>query len=121
MRLHVRYNTPDENGETRNDRNARFRRPPGEDYADYIPEECEHLWVWYFDISNRMRRVRDGGVEPIPPTEWIAWLKLTGNRVYAWEHRVLAAMDLAFCSEMGKELDAYRARLQDEAAPTKRK
>jgi len=35
--------------------------------------------------------------------------------VYPWEYDILAAMDVAFCDEVNKELDAKRAAEADEA------
>lgn len=52
---------------------------------------------------------------PIPPSEWVAWQKITANIAYPWEFDILAAMDVAFCDEVNKELDAKRAAQADEA------
>lgn len=54
--------------------------------------------------------MRDGACEPIPPSEILAWQILTGTVVYPSEYAILAAVDLAYCDEMNKELDSYQAR-----------
>lgn len=79
-----------------------------------IPEAGQHLWNWYSTVSRRVGRIRDGVCHPIPPSEWLAWQTLTGEIVYSWEHDILAAMDVAFCEEMNKELEAKRADQQAE-------
>lgn len=73
------------------------------------------MWDWYFKISDCVRRVRDGVCEPIPPTEIKAWIELTGEIVYPSEYAILCAIDVAYCSEMNKELADYRVRERDEA------
>lgn len=65
-------------------------------------------------VSSSIRRVTEGVCSPIPPTEWLAWITLSGEIVYPWEHRILTAMDVAFCAELNKELDAQRSTQQDE-------
>jgi len=80
-----------------------------------VPPAGEHLWEWYFDAARRVRRITEGVCTPIPPSEWVAWRQITANVVYAWEFDILAAMDVAFCDEVNKELDAKRAAEADEA------
>jgi hypothetical protein len=104
----------DENGETRRERNKRYEQahlsPPLE-----IPSVGAYLWEWYFDLSQRLRRVRDGVCEPIPPSEYEAWQRITGNIVYRHEYAILWAMDAAYCDEMNTELAAYQERLKEKA------
>lgn len=83
-----------------------------------IPDGGEHLWDWYFTLTKRLRRVRDGVCEPIPPSEFQAWVASTGEIVYPGEYAILCDMDEAFCDEMNKELADYRTRQEDA---TKRK
>ena len=80
-----------------------------------IPPAGQYLWDWYMDITRRVRRVADGVCGPIPPSDWLGWQQITGNIVYPWEYDILAAMDVAFCDEMNKELDARREAHQEEA------
>lgn len=79
-----------------------------------IPEAGQHLWEWYSDVSLRVGRIHDGVCHPIPPSEWLAWQTLTGEIVYPFEHAILGAMDVAFCVEMNKELEAKREAHADE-------
>lgn len=111
--MHVRYDTRNEDDETRRERNARF---DVESPELVIPDAGHHLWEWYFDMSARLRRVRDGACEPIPPSEFQAWVASTGQIVYPSEYAILGEMDLAYCDEMNKELDDYRAREKDRTA-----
>lgn len=121
--MHARYDIPAERGlkgddgkpvlETRRDYNDRF------DTASpliYLPPAGEHIWTWYMRLSGTLRRVRDGVCEPIPPTEFRAWCEASGTIVYPWEYAILCAMDVAYCSEMSKEIAAYHERLRDQAA-----
>jgi hypothetical protein len=64
-------------------------------------------------LSDRLCRVKDGVVYPIPPSEYIAWLQATGEIVYPTEYAILCAMDDAFCNEMGKELSDYNERSRE--------
>ena len=67
------------------------------------------------DATRRQRRVLEGICGPITPANWIAWQQITGNIVYPREYAILAAMDVAFCDEMNKELEANRAAKIEEA------
>lgn len=113
MRIFVRYHVPDEKGETRRERNERFDQdelsPPL-----IIPPIGAYIWQWYHSLSARLRRVRDGVCEPIPPSEFAAWVSVTQTIIYPWEYNIISAIDDAYCDEMNKELKDYRAR-QDEA------
>lgn len=85
-----------------------------------VPELGRYLWDWYFSLSKRVRRVREGTCDPIPPSEFIAWREATGAIVYPREYATLCAMDDAYCAEMNPELDAYRERREAEAAEAAR-
>jgi hypothetical protein len=79
-----------------------------------IPDGCEHVWEWFMQVSATVGRGHDGVCDPIPPSEWLAWRTLTGEIVHPWEQEALFAMDVAFCSEMNKELEAKRADITDK-------
>lgn len=81
-----------------------------------VPDAGRYIWDWYLELTARLRRVRDGACEPIPPSEFMAWKAATGEIVYPSEYAILCAMDVAYCDEMGKELVAYRAREQERIA-----
>lgn len=81
----------------------------------YIPDAGQHLWDWYMDATRRVRRVVEGVCGPVSPADWLAWAEITGNIVYRWEYDILAAMDIAFCDEMNKELEGRRETQIGEA------
>jgi hypothetical protein len=109
--IYVRYELPNEKGETRRERNLKFEEytPPFS-----IPESGVYLWRWYFSISDSLRRVREGICEPIPPSEYIAWSHISGEIINHREQKILQRMDIAFCSEMNKELTDFRTRREEE-------
>lgn len=107
IRVFVRYEQPDERGITRRDRNESFRQPAPE---FIIPDGGEYLWNWYHEISDSLRRVNDGVCFPIPWTEYIAWAQVTRQIVNSEEYAILRSIDVDFCDEMNKELEAYRER-----------
>jgi hypothetical protein len=114
IRAHVRYDTPDENGQTRRERNEAFEV---ESPALEIPEVLRYVWEWYFEASDGMaRRVRDGVCERISWAEWQAWEALTGHAPRDHERAILRAIDRAYCAEMNRELSAYRARQAEAQA-----
>ena len=80
-----------------------------------IHEAGEYLWEWYKDVERRLRRITEGICSPIPPSEWLAWQQLTRTIVYPWEYGILTAMDVAFCDELNKELEAKRASQAEDA------
>lgn len=114
VRVRVRYDTRREDGSTRRELHQRLV-DDGSTVVDLAPEPRiplggEHLWNWYFDLSDRLQRVRDGICSPVPPTEFRAWVQNTGEIVYPSEYAILGSMDVAFCDEMNKELADYRVR-----------
>lgn len=125
--MRVRYDTKAKRGlkvdgrdiqETRREYNERFKQPAPE---VEIPEGGEHLWEWYWHLSGRLRRTRDGAAEPIPPSEYLAWKAATRAIVYPHEYAILTEMDAAFCDEMNVELDDSIQRATQNAADNKGK
>lgn len=55
----------------------------------------------------------DGVCFPIPWGEYREWASVTNIEVYEREFAILHAIDLAFCEEMNKELQAFRERTLD--------
>lgn len=109
---------PDKKLETRAEYNERFGQQDKTPEI-VVPPAGEHLWDWYFRLSGMLQRVYDGICEPIAPSEYAVWVdRFCGEIVYPHEYAILAAMDVAFCDEMNKELDDLRAR-QEEAAKRK--
>lgn len=113
MRVFVRYDQPDEGGTTRRERAEHFGQEDTTPDFD-LPRECNYLWVWYWAISHRLRRVRDGACEPIPPTEFLAWCTASGTIISHVEYAILCAMDETFCKEMNSEIADYRTRQEEE-------
>ena len=74
-----------------------------------------YLWDRYFEITDRVRRVREHVCEPIPPSEMLAWLTLKRLIVSPAEYDILAAIDDAYCDEMNKELKQYLIRQSDSS------
>jgi len=103
-----------EKGETRRERNKRF----GVEDTPFVDlnetESGWQFWEWYWSVSRRIRRVRDNACEPIPPSEFEAWCRLTNTIILPLEYEILCAMDDAFCAEMNSELSDYNER-QTEA------
>lgn len=80
-----------------------------------IPDGGQYLWDWYHELSSSLRRVSDGVCFPVPWSEYIAWSTISNTIVNAIEFNALHEMDLAFCDEMNKELQAYHERERDKA------
>jgi hypothetical protein len=107
---------PDENGETRRERNARFGIAESVDIQEPdLSPAGEFLWSVYWSLSSRLRRVRDGVCDPVPPTEFLAWCQITGTILGPIEYDIFCAMDSAFCSVMNDELEALRVRRDEKA------
>ena len=111
IRVYVRYDVPDENGQTRRERNERFGKSEESPLLE-ISDEGLYLWNWYFELSQSLLRVRSGVCEPIPPSEFIAWCQATRKLIEPVEYDILRAMDHAFCDEMNKEISDYNERLK---------
>lgn len=102
---------PDEKGITRRERNERVgESAPVVD----VPPYGWHLWQWYWTLSARVLRVRDGVCVPLAPSEFLAWCQASGTIVSAPEYDILCAMDDAFCEEMNSELRDFRTRQEEE-------
>lgn len=108
----MRYETPDQNGETRRERNARFDEPSPE---LIIPDEGLYLWEWFDDICEGINRVHDTTVFRITPSDFTSWATITGNIVRTEEYAILRAMDAAYSLELTTELAAHRQRAQEQA------
>lgn len=105
----VRYETPDENGETRRQRNARFNAPTPDEPE--IPDSAEHLCAWFWVLSAR----RGQGPSALTYAEIGAWARLMGERPTVEEVRILMAMDDTWMTAMNGEIKAMHER-RDAAA-----
>lgn len=107
VRIRVRYDTKDENGETRRERNEKFDADsPSLD----IPDEGLYLWQWFWNLATWFKRVRSGSAEIIVPSEMEAWANLNGVEVRPAEFAILHAMDMAFCEATNVEISEWRER-----------
>lgn len=106
LRIEARYNTPDSNGETRRQRNARFGESSPE--PNY-PERGRYLWEWY-QRAARTRRYDQGMPQLLTPLEWQAWASITGQAIREEEFAVLMDMDFAYVSALRAEKAAQWAR-----------
>lgn len=79
-----------------------------------IPFAARHIWEWYFEVSDAVDRRSDGKCCPIPPSEFEAWARLSGNIVYPHEYAILRTMDAVYCDEMNKELQDYHTRTREQ-------
>lgn len=112
VRVYTRYDLPDQKGETRRERNQKlgFESPDFE-----IPYAGEYLWEWFTKLSNAIHRVDfNGYYYNLPPSEIIAWCKLTGVDINEGEYEIISAMDDSFCKELNAEIEANRSRKMDE-------
>ncbi len=102
---------PDENGETRRQKNIRFGEPSKNPEIDY-PDEAAHVWDWFWDELNPRRR---SGPEALTFADLGAWAELTGRTVRPEEIRMLLEMDNAFLREARDEQAAAQARAAEQA------
>lgn len=101
---------PDENGETRRERNIRV----GEYTPEFIlPFKGRYLWDWYSSLNESISRIFDGNCRLIPPSELHAWSVITGNLVYPIEYDILKAMDVAYCDEINKEIASLHSKREE--------
>jgi DNA-dependent RNA polymerase auxiliary subunit epsilon len=59
-----------------------------------IPIEGEHLWNWFWQLSNR--RPQGFGASLIPYSEYKSWLEVRKLLIHDWEIEILTKMDEAF-------------------------
>lgn len=105
--LSVRYELPDEKGETRRQRNAKF----GVASPDIeVPDEGQHVWDWFWEkLTNR----RKSGPEALTHAEIGEWQRLTRTQVLPEEIEMLIAMDDAYMKAYRDEQEAQRAAAAD--------
>lgn len=108
----IRYDSVDQDGQTRRQRNIRFGAEH-ENKDVKVPELCWYLWEWFFEISGT-RRSR---TERISYSDLKAWSDLSGNDINSFEFECLTAMDRAFVDAMSVEIAANqeRERIRNEA------
>lgn len=112
VRVYTRYDLPNEKGETRRERNQRLEI----ETPDFeIPSAGEYIWEWFTALSNVIHRIDfNGYYYNLPPSEILAWCKLTGTEITENEYEIISAMDSSFCKELNAEIEANRSRKMDE-------
>lgn len=97
VRVLVRYDFPDKDGETRRERNARFGQ---ESPAVEVPPVAQYLWEWFWDI-RRSQPAGFNGPNPVTNAELMAWVQRTGQVVRPEEAVILMDMDGALLTAAG--------------------
>ena len=113
VRVYTRYDLRDEKkSTTRRERNELL----GIDSPKFeIPEAGFYLWEWFIEINNSLSRIDfNGNYCNIPPSEFLAWSKLTNRNIYPEEYEILRSMDDVFCKELNMDLRAKREREDEE-------
>jgi hypothetical protein len=85
-----------EGGGTKREHLERIEKQTGkQQIPDFdIPPEGEHIWNWFWDLSNR--RPQGFGVSLIPYGEIKSWMEVRKPLIYDWEIEILTKMDRAF-------------------------
>lgn len=104
---------PDENGETRRQRNVRFGQA-AKNKPVVIPPRGQHVWRWFWQLSGR----RHSGPEALTYTEVENWRRLTLTPVRPEEVEMIMRMDDAYLTEVRKE---QAAAIERAAAKAKEK
>lgn len=108
VRILVRYDTPDEKGMTRRDRNEKF----GQASPDHeVPEDAIHVWAWFWELSSR----RKSGPEALAYADVGEWQRLMRRQVRPEEVEMIMSMDNAFLAEVREE-QSMRVERASEAS-----
>lgn len=99
---------PNEDGENRRQRNAKFGQPAP---TLEVPPEGAHLWHWFWSLSNRRR----SGPEALSYAEVGEWQRLTHTPIRPEEVEMLMRMDDAYLEETRKEQAAAAERAREKA------
>lgn len=111
----VRYETKDEKGETRSDRNKRFGVESPE--PPEVPEPVEHLCEWFWELSAQ----RGSGPEPLQFQDIQAWADLCGESPRIEEVKMLLQMDSAYREAAHRESEEAAARRKEAEEATRGK
>lgn len=110
----ARYLTPDADGETRADRNARFGQSDATpDWS--VPASGQYLYDWFDDLCSGHNRVVNGRTQRITWADFSAWQQVSQNIVYPHEFAILRAMDTAYCEALEEELAYQNAKARERA------
>ena len=67
------------------------------------PQEVFYLYRWFMEVSRGRPIGGMGGLMTVPPSEILAWSRLTGNVLRDWELETIQALDVAFLKVMGEK------------------
>lgn len=86
-----------------------------------IPNCGEYLWEYFRELNEGISRVDSNGYyRYIPPSEYIAWLQLKKLEINSFEYDILHSMDVMFCDEINKDVEAHYEELKEKADFKKR-
>lgn len=107
VRVRVRYELPNADGQTRRERNEAF----GKGYLTpdvEVPEEGAGLWEMFWNVIETEGRVSQGEAFPLSHVALKAWAENTGQELDQWEFAVLADMSAEWARAINEELEARR-------------
>lgn len=110
--MHARYDLISENDETRREKYERMGKfvPSFE-----IPVQGIYLWEWFGQLCKSVHRIDfNGNYCVIGPSEIFAWSNLTNNLITPIEYDILSSMDMVFCDELNKEIQARHAKEEEK-------
>jgi hypothetical protein len=107
LKTQARYDTPDKDGETRRERNARFGQSSPEPFR---PVKGRYLWEWFISASD-FREFGEHGPKCITPGQWKFWAEINSVEVRPEEFKVLVRMDRSYINALNVELSEQRNRL----------
>lgn len=98
----VRYDMPDEKGETRRQRNERFGEGDKNPEIEEVDEIYQYLLDWFFDLSS-LRTPGFNGPNPLSFSDYANWQKLTGHLITREELNILRELDQAYLKAVEEE------------------
>lgn len=102
----VRYETVDDKGETRRQRNARFKTETPA--TPLTPEVGRYLLNWFWQLSRKRRP----GPEPLTWTDIDSWARMTHTPIEPHEVQALMRIDDVWMKAAATELDSSRPKPQ---------
>lgn len=103
MAVLVRYDTPDETGESRREKNERFRMGHLNPPAEPVVEGGERIEAVFWRLS-RFRSQGMGGPEPLQPLAVHGWRAVTGRYLSLQEIEIIFDLDAAYLTAYRREM-----------------
>lgn len=91
---------------TRREYNERFGQADKTPEVD-IPAEGEHLWEWFWHLSER-RPSGMNGPQPLSYLDIDAWVRHTGTLLLREETSILLQLDTTYLNAVSEEQEAQR-------------